>query len=912
MKLFGRELETASLEAFFADNPLEHRLVLLRGDPGSGKSALLEAAFRMNPAGLVLKMGGLEALRNVDLAASMSMLNHLAARAGDESLLTRILDDDSETRVAPVQLFEATRRLLEGRRASLLIDDLQWLDELSLGLILYLMNNSSEPVRLVAASRPGGVASSFVEAARKAGIEPLVLEIGPLDEIDGTALALAHRPTLSRDAARTIWQRSGGLPYWLIALAGTQEGATSDELLTSRLRRADSDAISLLVHLAVWGRSVPVEACGVMLDWDLERVEKAALDLESRALLSRHFDQISLIHDLIREQAIAQASDESRRNAHIRISRHLEGMAETSTEVRLEALHHRLEAGTPAGTQALNLLRSPRRLLLGQGGLEALARAADEFGNKDEDAALLRREVAQLATDIGAATTASRRWLLVFERSDDPVERIWAACQMSRIAFRSDDNIEARRWLDAAGMIADPDDLNRIEMATLEAELLMMGERRQAEGQAIADRAMTWARDLGLMVGEVNGSDLLGRAPSIRVDVLQAAYDAAMVSADQLRSLDIASMMIRAARTDLERLVAVGQHGRALGRVGSPTQARSVLQSVWDQAHESGMVTMIARFGPHYAQSLYETGRIAEALEVVEAVIPIAERTGFPRSAYYARATRALSMLAAGARQNALDAMRADLQGELDPHYRLTLAQRTATSLSRTLRARSSTEVGTILDSGWQDATLAACVRCCSEFALAAAEASARVGMPEAARRWLERFSESEIPSNPMVDAYWHFAEALIVGDPQSLETSRKRFSDMGYAVEGLWIALDVGAARAAQPGRPGAAETYREVAKAAEKLGAVTIQLLAERALRDLGARTWRRSGSGDAFGLTGRESEVASLVATGLSNREIAESLFLSKKTVERHLSNILAKLGVRNRVELVGRLAKKAADQ
>ncbi|HJU82051.1 MAG TPA: AAA family ATPase, partial [Acidimicrobiia bacterium] len=124
MKLFGRELETASLEAFFADNPLEHRLVLLRGDPGSGKSALLEAAFRMNPAGLVLKMGGLEALRNVDLAASMSMLNHLAARAGDESLLTRILDDDSETRVAPVQLFEATRRLLEGRRASLLIDDL--------------------------------------------------------------------------------------------------------------------------------------------------------------------------------------------------------------------------------------------------------------------------------------------------------------------------------------------------------------------------------------------------------------------------------------------------------------------------------------------------------------------------------------------------------------------------------------------------------------------------------------------------------------------------------------------------------------------------------------------------------------------------------------------------------------------
>jgi DNA-binding NarL/FixJ family response regulator len=51
----------------------------------------------------------------------------------------------------------------------------------------------------------------------------------------------------------------------------------------------------------------------------------------------------------------------------------------------------------------------------------------------------------------------------------------------------------------------------------------------------------------------------------------------------------------------------------------------------------------------------------------------------------------------------------------------------------------------------------------------------------------------------------------------------------------------------------------------------------------------------------------EVAQMAAAGSSNREIAELLFLSKKTVERHLSNILAKAGVRNRVELAGLLAK-----
>jgi DNA-binding NarL/FixJ family response regulator len=51
----------------------------------------------------------------------------------------------------------------------------------------------------------------------------------------------------------------------------------------------------------------------------------------------------------------------------------------------------------------------------------------------------------------------------------------------------------------------------------------------------------------------------------------------------------------------------------------------------------------------------------------------------------------------------------------------------------------------------------------------------------------------------------------------------------------------------------------------------------------------------------------EVAQMAAAGSSNREIAESLFLSKKTIERHLSNILAKAGVRNRVELAGLLSK-----
>jgi len=70
---------------------------------------------------------------------------------------------------------------------------------------------------------------------------------------------------------------------------------------------------------------------------------------------------------------------------------------------------------------------------------------------------------------------------------------------------------------------------------------------------------------------------------------------------------------------------------------------------------------------------------------------------------------------------------------------------------------------------------------------------------------------------------------------------------------------------------------------------------------------RTWRRSGDGAP--LTARELEIAELVVAGSSNPEIASELFLSRKTVERHVSNILTKVGARNRTELAAQFAAGA---
>jgi DNA-binding CsgD family transcriptional regulator len=64
--------------------------------------------------------------------------------------------------------------------------------------------------------------------------------------------------------------------------------------------------------------------------------------------------------------------------------------------------------------------------------------------------------------------------------------------------------------------------------------------------------------------------------------------------------------------------------------------------------------------------------------------------------------------------------------------------------------------------------------------------------------------------------------------------------------------------------------------------------------------------------FGLTDRESELIELLWEGYTNREISEHLFISVKTVENHLYNIYQKMGVRNRLQLVGALHNRSKNR
>jgi DNA-binding NarL/FixJ family response regulator len=102
----------------------------------------------------------------------------------------------------------------------------------------------------------------------------------------------------------------------------------------------------------------------------------------------------------------------------------------------------------------------------------------------------------------------------------------------------------------------------------------------------------------------------------------------------------------------------------------------------------------------------------------------------------------------------------------------------------------------------------------------------------------------------------------------------------------------------------PRARSALREAHVVAIDLGAAplrgVIEDVAARGRVDLSEDAPGRKRSAAPAGLTAREQEILSLVADGLTNRQIGERLFITEKTASHHVSNILGKLGVAGRVE------------
>ena len=142
-------------------------------------------------------------------------------------------------------------------------------------------------------------------------------------------------------------------------------------------------------------------------------------------------------------------------------------------------------------------------------------------------------------------------------------------------------------------------------------------------------------------------------------------------------------------------------------------------------------------------------------------------------------------------------------------------------------------------------------------------------------------------------------AVLLALGQPEAAATAARTVAADLPLASARALLLE-GQAHAAAGDRRAAVRTLTAAEAALDGFGARRRRDEAVRELRRLGHRVVRRAADAET-GLTAREREIASLVAAGRTNREVAAQLVLSPRTIEAHLRNIYGKLDVRSRVEL-----------
>jgi DNA-binding NarL/FixJ family response regulator len=351
--------------------------------------------------------------------------------------------------------------------------------------------------------------------------------------------------------------------------------------------------------------------------------------------------------------------------------------------------------------------------------------------------------------------------------------------------------------------------------------------------------------------------------------------------------------------------------------LGRLREAEEQLAGAWLEARRSFLSGIALDIGSWLTQTRYLRGSLVEAQETGEECEALAERIGEPsRPAMGARMWRLISTISGGDHAAALAGLAAQCENERDPHHRIPLHQAIARWHARLEGAAAADEVHARIAAGRTDVADARCTRCGVEFMRAATEALARVGAIADAVRWLEEAEHT--PPRGDLQAWDHLRarSALAAaghGDRASLREAIDAADRLGMGIESIWARASLALVKAAEGDTTGAETILRRASAIAEAIGATTERAHIDQLLRQLGIRTWRRGAqarqpTGHLPVLSDRERDIANLIAGGASNPEIARALFLSRKTVERHVSNILGKLEVKNRAQLAARIAAR----
>ena len=910
-------------------------ILWIEGEAGIGKTALADEIARraMGLGALSLHGWGDELLRPFPLrlmAACLGLPAPAGAAAGpDEAALGEIaalLSGERPAEGAADPVLAAAERMLDlvDRRCArgpvlLTAEDLQWADHFSLQVwnrLAYAVDQI--PLLLVGTYRPGpsrSAAEKLRETARARG--GVLVRPGPLPERAAARLVAEVTGCRPGPRLRAELARAAGNPLYLRELlraladegmvavrdgvaefdgaAGTTPGSLT-MAIGRRLGFLSPETRAALRTAALLGTEFDASAAAVATGLPVSTLAHAIAQAEAAGIVHAAGDRLAFRHELIQQVLVEQDSPRARRDRHARIARALaEGGA------GLDAVAPQLLAA-PDGLEdwALGwLARVPRSALYAAPDVSAelLTRAVRPGGPGGPHWAELVERLAQVLLLLGRDAQLIEFASAAAGRAADPELAAQLTVAVVRAAGRvgrPDDAVDAaRRALAQPGL---PPHLR----ARLEAwkSVAHTTAARTAQGQRAAHRALHAAQ---------TSDDPLALAYAHHAIAFAATTAEGIGHIDEALAVlgsDAESMDLRVLLTH-NRLIWLVQLGRMreyeaalpsalvlVERVGTP-RATSLLGAAaevaflrgdWDGARlylESIDTAYIGApdglhlhgLGAVAALHRADRGQAAAHLAAVEAAIGPDLSAPLPRAVYLFEA----------------QALRAEADG--DPARALALLSTLLDTPPGVRRDERLDETPLLtrlaLEAGDRDT---------ARRALGAIEAAARAE-PLARRSAAARFCRAQFED-----------------DEKELCAVAELYRAHGWPLHAgaAWEEAAVRAARADEIVR--ARGFLTQAVRAYAVLGAQWDIRRADERLRALGVRRGPRSSRARAANgwaaLTASELKIARLVGAGWSNPDIAAELSLSRRTVQTHVSNILGKLQLHSRLDVVRELAGSEA--
>jgi DNA-binding CsgD family transcriptional regulator len=903
MELYGRETELGRISGFLESVRRGGDVRLVRGEPGVGKSALLAATADLATKAemWVLRASGSEFEADISYSFLNQLLRPLHAEVqrlppGLRDALTVALGFGPGPPPTALLVCNAALSLMvtTAKKAPvlLLVDDVQWVDRpsaLVLGFVARRVQGS--PVGVVVSSRTG--TESFLDPR---GLTEVVVQ--PLSPEASAQLVDAHFPDLPSRSRQRVLDLAQGNPLALVELPamlvsagyGTEQSGVVplseclQALFASRIAELP-DATRRLLLLATFEGSGDVRVLRGMIDLtDLAPAERGELVRVDDAT-----GRLTFRHPLIQSAIVAMSTHEERRGAHRAIAAALPGDGER------RAWHLAAAAAGPDETVAALLHEAAHRVMQrgdAMGAVAAMVRAA-ELSATTTDRARRLAEAAYIGAEAGGTGDASTLLADARRASLDSAGSLHAANAAAWLMLDRDGDVHtAHRLLAGAietgdhGWRADDPALNEA-MHTL---FLLSRHTGSVEHWAAFHRAM--AR--------------LTPGPSAILSVLSRTF------ADPVRTA-------AAARPDLDSLLATLADEDDSSRVMRIGMAAIHLDRLGDIREWSWRLVRQGRAGGTPRQQLgalsylclddYLTGRWDEAEELAQEGENICATDGVPLTRCSFLFSRAL--IAAG-RGRADEAYK--LADEIT-HWALPRGVAGVAVIAHHPRVLAAAAEGDF-ESAYLQATAISPAGVLAPYVPVAlwvmfdlVEAALRTGRTAEARAHAEAIRAEDVAAlSPRMALIQYGVDALTLDSEEASARLEQMLQDPA-SERWLWEASRIRLAFAEKLRRRKAFTVARShLLNARTGFAAMGAEPWLARTVQELRATGYRPAVVEEApAALTAQELEIARLAASGLTNKQIAERLFLSRRTVGAHLYRIFPKLGISARAGLRDALSR-----